>query len=449
MPQNFLSVDRGQDFLMPPSVRDWLPPGHLAWFVLETVAMLDLAPFYGAYRADGHGRAAHDPGMMVALLVYAYAVGQTSSRQIERSCAVDVAYRVIAGNRVPDHTTIARFRVLHEEALSGLFVKVLGLCAKVGMVRVGTIALDGTKLHANAGLGANRQLDAIRGEVARRLADAQQTDLSEDRLFGSARGDELPEDLVDPVSRDARLKRALAELEAEQKTLEDDYQALVAKREKHREKTGRNPPGRPPVAPAQRRSGRAAATPRRNITDPESRIMNYRGQRIQAYNAQAVVGENRLIVAAQLTNNASDANQLSPMITAARENLHAIGHQEKIKAILADGGYWDQQDIQTVRESNVVVIVPTGDQRHPESRETAPKQGPEADRINKILATKAGQRFYRRRASMVEPVFAHTKHTRRIDRLARRGLQAANHELQLIATTHNLLKLFRYQPQTT
>jgi transposase len=449
MPQNFLSCDRDQDFLMPPSVADWLPAGHLAWFVLETVAKLDLGSFYGAYRADGHGRAAHDPGMMVALLVYSYAVGETSSRQIERCCGQDVAYRVLAGNRIPDHTTIARFRVLHGQALADLFVKVLGLCAKVGMVKVGTIALDGTKLHANAGLDANRQLEGIRREVAERLAAAEQADLVEGQLFGDARGDELPDDLVDPASRDARLQRALEELEAEQKALEDDYQAKLAAREKHREQTGRNPRGRPLKAPKERRK-QATKTPRRNITDPDSRVMNDRGQRIQGYNAQAVVGENRVIVAAQLTKSASDFNQLGPMITAARENLHAIGHKENIKCLLADGGYWDQHDIQTVRESNVVVIVPTGKhRRESQPRQVGPKQGAEADRINKILATVPGQRLYRRRASMVEPVFAHTKHTRGINRLARRGLQAANHEWQLIAATHNLLKLFRYQPQTT
>jgi transposase len=448
MPQNFLSCDRDQDMLMPPSVRDWLPPGHLAWFVLGTVAKLDLASFYGAYRADGHGRAAHDPGMMVTLLVYAYAVGETSSRQIERLCAQDVAYRVIAGNRMPDHTTIARFRALHGQALADLFVKVLGLCAKVGMVRVGTVALDGTKLHANAGLGANRQLDAIRKEVAQRLAAAQQTDLVEDELFGDARGDELPEELVDPASRDARLARALADLEAEQKTIEDEYAAMIAAREKHHEETGRYPRGRPPKPPKERRK-HAASKPKRNITDPESRVMNYRGQRIQGYNAQAVVGENQVIVAAELINAANDTNQLLPMITAARENLQAIGHDENIKCILADGGYWDHEDIHNVRETNVVVIVPTGDPHHQESREVAPKQGPEADRINKIMATKAGQRLYRRRAAIVEPVFAHTKHTRGIKRLTRRSLQAANHELQLIAATHNILKLFRYQPQTS
>jgi transposase len=447
MPQNFLSCDRDQELLLPPSVRDWLPAGHLAWFVLETVEKLDLAAFYGAYRADGHGRAAHDPGMMVALLVYSYAVGERSSRQIERCCGEDVAYRVIAANRIPDHTTIARFRRSHEQALSDLFVKVLALCSKVGMVCVGTVALDGTKLHANAGLGANRQLEAIRNEVARRLADAEQADRAEDELFGSARGDELPDDLIDPASRDARLKRALAELEAEQQKLEDDYLAALAAREKHREKTGRNRPGQPPKPPKEH-SRQKSRTPRRNITDPESRVMSCRGRLIQGYNAQVVVGENRVILAAQLTGVANDSRQLQPMIAAARENLHAIGHHEKIKCLLADGGYWDHQAIHDVRESHVVVIIPTA-KAHRESREVAPKQGAEAVQINKIMATTAGQRLYRRRASMVEPVFAHTKHTRGIDRLARRGLKAANHEWQLIAATHNLLKLFRYQPQTT
>src|SRR3954453_15503195 len=165
MAQNFLSCDREQDFLLAPSVREWLPAGHLAWWLVEVVGELDLHAFYAGYRADGSGRPAHDPEMMVALMVYAYCVGERSSRRIERRCVEGVAFRVIAANRVPDHTTIARFRQRFAEPLAGLFVQVLAMCAKAGMVRVGTVAVDGTKMAANAGLGANRSYAAIRAEV--------------------------------------------------------------------------------------------------------------------------------------------------------------------------------------------------------------------------------------------------------------------------------------------
>lgn len=443
MAQNFLSCDREQDFLMPPSVRAWLPEGHLAWYLLEVVARLDLDAFYGEYRADGSGRPAHDPAMMVALLLYAYAVGERSSRQIERRCVEDVAFRVIAANRAPDHTTIARFRKRHAERLAALFVQVLALCAKVGMVRVGTVAVDGSKLAANAGISANRSYEKIRQEVERILAEADQVDAAEDARFGDARGDELPAELADPVTRRERLERAKQELEGEQAARVAEHEAMLARRAEHRRRTGRNPKGRPP---GDGPGPQPPADAKRNITDPDSRIMRDRGAHVQAYNAQAVVGEGRVILAADVTTSPNDSNQLLPMLQAARENLRAIGHEQKIKCVLADGGYWNRDDIATARQSTVVVI-PTSDP-HNTQRKTKPRQGPEADRINKILASAAGKRLYRRRAELVEPVFAHTKHTRGIDRFSRRGHTAVRAEWRLIAATHNLLKLFRYQPQT-
>jgi transposase len=443
MAQNFLSCDREQDYLMPPSMREWLPAGHLAWYLLDVVERLALDAFYGEYRADGSGRAAHDPGMMVALLLYAYAVGERSSRQIERRCQEDVAFRVIAANRAPDHTTIARFRARHDQLLADLFVQVLAMCAKAGMVRVGTVAVDGTKVHADAGIGANRTYPAIREEVARILAEADAVDAAEDEQFGDARGDELPAELADPVSRRARLERAKRELEAEEAVRQAEHQARMAAREQHRQRTGRNPKGRPPKAP----DAAKIESAKRNITDPDSRIMSARGAHVQAFNAQAIVGEGRVILAAAVTASPNDSNQLVPMVAAARENLDTIDHQAKIKCVLADGGYWNHDDITAVRQTHTTVVIPTHDP-HRKDRKQSRRQGPEADRIHKILATAAGRRLYRRRAALVEPVFAHTKHTRGITRFARRGITAVNHEWQLIAATHNLLKLYRYQPMT-
>jgi transposase len=336
MAQNFLSCDRDQDFLVAPSVREWLPSGHLAWCLLDVVDRLDLGAFYGQYRDDGSGRPAHDPGMMVALLLYAYAVGERSSREIERRCQEDVAFRVIAANRAPDHSTISRFRKRHASRLAELFVQVLQLCAKAGMVRVGTVAVDGTKIAANAGLSANRTYEKIRQEVEAILAEADEVDAAEDEQYGEARGDELPAELADPVTRRERLERATAELEAEQGALGAEHQAMLARRAEHKQKTGRNARGRPPG------SGPGAEPPgdaKRNITDPDSRIMSARGALIQAYNAQAVVNEDQIILAAEATNYANDRNHLQPMIDAARANLQAIDSDAKIKAALADGDY--------------------------------------------------------------------------------------------------------------
>src|SRR3954452_23857763 len=294
MAQNFLSCDRDQDFLLAPSVRDWLPEEHLAWFVLEVVERLDLGAIYRAYRADGSGRPAHDPAMMVALVVYAYCVGERSSRQIERRCVEDVAFRVIAANRARDHTTIARFRQRFSGPLAGFFVQVLAMCARAVMVRVGTVAVDGTKMAANAGLGANRSYAAIRAEVQRILDEADTVDAAEDELFGDARGDELPEELADPRSRRARLDQVEAELEAEHAAREAEHEQRLAERAEHEQRTGKRLGGRKPKPPEH---GELLAA-RRNVTDPESRIMSHRGAYVQGYNAQAVVGEGRVILAA-------------------------------------------------------------------------------------------------------------------------------------------------------
>jgi transposase len=444
MAQNFLSCDRDQDFLMAPSVREWLPDGHLAWCLLDVVDRLDLGVFYARYREDGSGRPAHDPGMMVALLLYAYAVGERSSRQIERRCREDVAFRVIAANRAPDHTTIARFRACEAQPLAELFVQVLALCAKAGMLRVGTVAIDGTKLRADAGLSANRSHEKMREEADRILAEAAAVDAAEDEQFGERQGDELPAEMVDARSRRARLDRAMRELEQEHQARVDEHQALLDRRGEHRQRTGKNPRGRPP---GDGPDPRELADSKRNVTDPDSRIMSARGAYVQAYNAQAVVSEDQIILAADVTNDANDRNQLRPMVDAARANLDAIEFDAKIKAALADGDYWNHDQIQQLRAAKTVVVIPTEDRHHKGPRKKAPQQGPQAERITKILATAAGKRFYKRRAAIVEPVFGQTKHNRGIDRFHRRGHNAVDAEWKLIATTHNMLKYIRHRIQ--
>src|SRR4051794_9895288 len=212
MPQNFLACDRAQALLLPPDLREWLPDDHLAWFVLDVVAALDLAGFYASYRLDGHGRAAHDPAMMLALLVYAYAIGGRSARGIERRCRDDVAFRVITANQVPDHATIARFRARHEQAIADLFGGVLGLCARAGLVKVGIVAVDGTKVAAAATHHATRDYEQIAKEI---LEEAAEIDAAEDELYGEARGDELPEGLRTSGDRRKWLREAKRALEAE------------------------------------------------------------------------------------------------------------------------------------------------------------------------------------------------------------------------------------------
>ena len=204
MPQNFIESRGEQGFLLPPDVRDWVPPDHLAWFVIDAVKDVNLRPFYAAYRADGHGRAAYDPGMMVTLVLFAFATGVQSSRAIERHCREHVAYRVITGNLIPDHVTIARFICRHERALAGLFNEVLRLCAEGGLVDSGVVAIDGTRIAANASRERNREFEQIAMEIIERV---RATDEAEDEEFGEARGDELPEQLRTPEGRREFLRR--------------------------------------------------------------------------------------------------------------------------------------------------------------------------------------------------------------------------------------------------
>jgi transposase len=223
MAYNFLPCARDQAFLLPPDVRDWLPADHLAWFVLDVVDQLDLGPFLAAYRADGHGRAAYDPRMLLAVLLYGYCTGIRSSRQIERRCREDIAFRVLSANSAPDHVTIARFRARHEQALAGLLVASLKLCAAAGLVRLGTVALDGTKLAANAAAKRNRTR-----EVQRMLTEAADTDQREDLEHPAAGSQTLPAELATSSGRLARLHAAEARLDAEAAEREQTYQARVA-----------------------------------------------------------------------------------------------------------------------------------------------------------------------------------------------------------------------------
>src|SRR5918995_3112908 len=227
MPQNFLTCDRDQPLLLPPDLRDWLPEDHLAWFVIEAIEELDLEPFYGSYRTDGHGAAAHEPKMMVGLLAYAYAVGERSSRGIERRCREDVAFRVICANQIPDHATIARFRARHQAALADLFGQVLGLCAEAGLVEVAVLAVDGTKLEASASNHATRSYEQIAAEI---LAEAGRIDAAEDELHGDARGDELPEHLASREGRRAWLREAKERLERGRAAKEEPVPRERAKR---------------------------------------------------------------------------------------------------------------------------------------------------------------------------------------------------------------------------
>jgi transposase len=436
MAQNFLSCDRGQVWLLPPDLGEWLPAGHLARFVIETVDQLDLSAVYGYYRQDGHGRPAHDPAMMVALVLYAYAVGVTSSRAIERRCVEDVAFRVIAANRVPDHATIARFLVRHREQLSELFFQVLALCQRAGMVKVGTVAVDSTKLAANASADQNRTYDGLREEARRIIEEAIETDRREDELYGDRRGDELPDELADPRTRKARIKELLEQARGEVERAQREREEKLSEQAEHLARTGKRKRGRQIAAKPSYHDRRLFAR-KYNVTDPDSRIVRHRGMLMQGYNVQTVVGEGQVILSAQITDSAVDQGQLEPAIAHAKSHLTRVGIEEPIEEVLADSGYWSIRQITRLRRTHRRVLIPpiTGNAKTPQ------RLHPVARSMLAALDTEDGKAAYQRRQAIIESVFAQVKHNRGITRLLRRGKAAVQAEIDLIATTHNLLRL--------
>ena len=440
MAPNFLSCDREQAMLLPPSVSEWLPEDHLARFVVGLVEQLDLTAMVAAYRADGHGRPAHDPAMMTALLLYSYAVGVRSSRAIERRCVEDVASRFVAANRVPDHATIARFRAAHQDALSELFFDVLALCRRAGMVRVGTVAVDSTKLAANASAAANRTHDQLRAEAARIIEEAGEVDAREDAEFGDRRGDELPAELADPATRAEKIRELLEQARAQRDEIEADRAEIVARRAEHQARTGRPPAGRPPGPGPSRAQRHKLENTKYNLTDPDSAIVRHRGTLLQGYNVQTAVGDGQVILAMRATGAAPDHGQLGPIIEQAEANLRRVDIAAPIGQVLADSGYWNSAQIARLQAAGKRVLVPPLDRkaRSPE------RMHPETRQMREALASPEGKRTYRRRQQIAEPVFADIKHNRGIRSLLRRRLAAVQAEVDLIATTHNLLKLWRH-----
>jgi transposase len=361
MPQNFIECDREQELLLPPNMRDWLPEDHLAWFVTDAIEEMDLEAFYGAYRQDGWGRAAFEPKVMVALLLYAYAVGERSSRGIERRCREDVAFRVLAANQIPDHATIARFRARHEQALADIFEQVLALCARAGLLTVGLVALDGTLIAANASQAATRTYPQIRAEVERMLEEAAEIDQREDAELGAARGDELPAELSNRRSRRERLRRCKEELEGEHAAELHAHEDNLAWRARWEAEHGRKLGGRKPAPPAPDALQKAKI----NTTDPDSRPMRRAAANtLQGYNAQVLASPEQVIVAAELSQSAADATELAPMLLKGAEALAEAGVCEPIGTVLADGGYWNAAHISEIRSKGIGVVIPTRTASH-------------------------------------------------------------------------------------
>jgi transposase len=464
MSKQFRDCDLNQAYLLPPSLQDWLPEGHLARFVAEVVEALDLSGIYAKYEeGDGRGLAAYDPRMMVRVLIYGYCRGVASSRRIERATYEDVAFRYLAADQHPDHDTIAAFRQEQLAPLSQLFVQVLQLCQRAGLVKLGHVALDGTKIQANASkhkaMSYERMGEAekkLEAEVQALLAEAARVDAEEDGKYGKGkRGDELPAELARREKRLEKIREAKAALEQEAREAAEKKQAEIEaqlrEREKQERERGRKMGGRPPQAPDPERAQPEPKT-QRNFTDPDSRIMKDGATKefVQAYNAQAVVdSEAQVIVVAAVTQETNDKKQLVPMLKEVKVQMGSPPQQAT-----ADAGYFSEQNVTDSKLQGIDLFVAPDRQKHGEKRPCTtgppPPEAGVAEQMRHKLRTAEGQAVYKLRKAVVEPVFGQIKEGRGFRRFLLRGLVKVQAEWKMICATHNLLKLFRcgWSPQS-
>jgi transposase len=439
MSKTFRAYDMNQQLLLPPDLRQWLHDDHLALYVSDVVEALDLSAFINSYEeGDPRGRPPYHPALMVKLLVYGYCTGRMSSRRLEQATYDDVAFRVLCCDQHPDHDSIAAFRKRHLAALGQLFVQVLQLCQRAGLVKLGHVAVDSTKIKANAAkseslrygsLAATAQ--ALEAEVVRLLTEAQRLDDAEDKLYGAdRRGDELPDELRQRETRLAKIRQLKAEMEREAQQAaaqEQQQKASGQPRNYRRRRWSKNEQGE--VVPKDKT--------RRNLTDPESRLMmdlstnSYQ----QAYSTQiAVDAQAQIIVGTCVTSAPNDQEQLIPTVLEVQKNLGQLP-----TTVSADAGYFSSAAITAEVLREIDLYVPPNE---PEPSAIPEAAGVRA-RMWQKLKSAPGRELYNRRGTIVEPVFAYIKHVRRFRQFLLRGLAAVQGEWWLICLTHNLLKLFR------
>jgi transposase len=431
-----------QDFLLPPSPREWLAEDHLSYFVSDLIDQLDLSVIEQHYEREERGYPPYHPRMMTKVLVYGYCVGVFSSRRLEKRLVEDIGFRVLAAGNEPDFRTISEFRRIHLKALEGLFEQVLRMALKLGAMRLGRVAIDGTKMKANASkhkaMSYRRMMEEEQrlGDEARRLlSEAEQVDKGEDKRYGrTSRGDELPAELA---RREERLKRiAAAKLELEQR-------ARAEADQKHKpEGKGNNHPG------SSAGGGAADAKPKanaqHNFTDPDSRIMKGPDGFVQSYNAQiAVEPVLQLIVGQAVTQQANDRQQLLPMIDKVKQQSG-----QRVDEVLADSGYCSEENLRAAAKKKVDLYVATGKQKHNQKPQSCPrgriaKSATLVDRMKRKLMTRAGRAIYAGRKTIVEPVFGQIKQAQGFRQFLLRGVEKVRGEWALVCASHNMLKLYR------
>jgi transposase len=441
-----------QPYLLPPSLQDWLPQDHVAFFLRDVLDQLDLSDIRRAYSGGPKGQPPYDPQMMLAVLIYAYCMGIHSSRKIEKETYEDVAVRILASNEHPHYTTIAAFRRTHLKRFKELFKQVLILCEQAGLVKLGHVSLDGSKIKANASKHKAMSYDRmqkrekeIQEQIEKLTEQAEKADSEEDERYGKdKRGDELPEELRIKKARLEKIRQAKQALEETARQAAQEKQDQRAELERQAHEEGRQLGGHPP---------KIDPTPdpkaQRNFTDPESRIMKGPDGFVQAYNAQAVVDEKaQIVVACDVTNCPVDTQQVEPMMQQLRENL---GRNPE-KASL-DAGYYSEANEENLLRRGIDPYIATGRQKHDEKVEGSPrgripKNASAKERMKRKLMTRRGKKIYSRRKVIIEPVFGQIK-TRGFRKFSHRGQEKARGEWAFVCTIHNLLKLFRAGNRTT
>ena len=440
-----------QQYLLPPSVQDWLPENDMVYFLLDTVNEFDISAITQKYEQEKRGFPPFHPRMMAALLLYSYCRGVFSSRKIMQACQERISFKVIVGDDIPNFRTISDFRKLHLKEVQLLFVQVLQLCQQAGLVKLGHVALDGTKIKANASrhkaMSYGRMIKdekRLTEEIKRLLEKAEAVDLQEDDEYGpDRRGDELPEELAHRKSRLKRIQEAKRALEAKAKAA---AQETLKQREQEDSKNDDKPKrGRKRKAVSEV----PADNKQYNFTDPESGIMkaNNKGWD-QCGNAQAAVdSEKQIIVACDVTSQSNDKQQFEPMLEQSQEN---VGEDKKIKVASADSGYYSESNVKFAEDKNIDAYIATNRTKHSDPVMKTPRGRPPNDltvqeKMARKLRTKKGREIYSKRKSIVEPVFGQIKRARGFVQFSLRGLEKMRGEWSLVCLTHNLLKLFRAQ----
>jgi transposase len=432
-------LDINQGLLLPPSLVDWLPEDHLAWFVRDAVQSLDADALLDHYRVSGKGELPYDPRMMLRVLIYAYSTGTFSSRKIARQLEENVAYRVLAENQMPKHRTISRFRQVHLDQFSDLFVQVVRLAAESGLAKVGTLAIDGSKVKANASKHKAMSYDRMNKEEKRLKREieaitklAADVDEAEDEEFGpDFRGDELPKELA---RRETRMKAIQEAKERLERRKAEEASEADAKRKQKAEAEGREPPKERPGA-RKHPKGQPKPKDQENFTDPDSRIMKTPKGFQQSFNAQvAVDGKSQLIVATMVTDCAADTDELIPMVELAMANT-----EQPVDRVLADAGYRSEANFAALENAGIDGYVPIG--RQDKSAPTVKDDSPATKRMQRKLRTKRGRARYRKRKHLVESPFGWVKNVLGFREFSLRGKRKVRGEWNLVCLALNLRRM--------